>query len=352
MPIGCATHTYTITDRDGGTVTGSGLLTDVQYNRVLNDASTAQVVIGVSGPDCCAELGSVRSWRHTLNIYRNDDFMWSGQITNVDWGYDKVTVSATDIIGLLDRRVPHQDFVYTSTDLVDIAEDLIEDGLAPDDPGHTVTKVAQSGVTGGRSYNRNIGQTADHLRDLADTGMDFVAVGNNIVLLPDDFCEVVGRLSDEDLPEGVTVTEDGAALATRWIVAGSEASGSVGVAGGVHPYYGLLEQYVELTSITDQASADAAAAAKLKASLPVPTVIDTQNITLSPTANVDMLSLVPGWCLDITTSITCRDITQRLKITGLQVSEDGGTGDTPGQERILVQVVAAGGDETEDLVSI
>jgi hypothetical protein len=340
MPVGCATHTYSITDRDGGFVTASGTLTDVQYNRVLNDASTAQVTIGVSGPNCCAELGAVRSWRHYLNIYRGGDFMWSGPITNVDWGWDSVTVDAVDIIGLLDRRVPHQDFSFTGTDLTEIARQLIEDGLAPDDPGHTVTVIGPAGITGGRAYSQNIGQTADHLRDLADTGIDFTAVGNNIVILPDDFCDVVGRLSDEDLPEGVTVTEDGAALATRWIVAGSDSSGAVGVAGGPHPYYGLLEQYVEQTSITDQSSADQAAAAKLRASLPVPTVIDTQNITLAPTANVDVSQLVPGWCLDITSTATCRDITQRLKITGLQITEDGGSGDTPGQESIKVQVAA------------
>jgi hypothetical protein len=344
MTVGCETHSYNITDREGGMVTASGVLTDVAYSRVLDDASTAQVVIGVSGAACCAELANIRTWRHCLNIFRGDQFMWSGPITGVDWSFDSVTVNATDIIGLLDRRVPHQDFTFTGTDLTDIARQLIEDGLAPDDPGHTVTVIGASGVLGGREYDKDIGQTADHLRDLADTGMDFTAVGNNIVLLPDDHCEVVGRLSDEDLPEGVTVTEDGAALATRWIVAGSDESGVVGTAGGVDAYYGLLEVYTEQTSITDQASADAAAASRLAVSSASVT-IDTQNVTLSPTANVDVLSLVPGWCLVITTSATCRDISQRLKITGLQVSEDGGNGDTPGQERILVQVAASGAEE-------
>lgn len=341
MPVGCASHSYSITHRSGGFVTASGVLTSVQYNRVLDDNSTARITIGVSGADCCTELGNLRTWAQTLNIYRGDAFMWSGPITNVDYGFDEVTVDATDIIGLLDRRVPHQNFTFTGTDIADIAAALIEDGLAPDDPGHTVTVIGPSGVTGGRAYSQNIGQTADHLRDLADTGIDFTAVGNNIVILPDDHCDVVGRLADEDLPEGLTVTEDGAALATRWVVAGSESSAAVGTAGGADAYYGLLERYTEQTSITDQASADAAAAAKLRASSSAPVFIDTQSVTLSPTANVNVADLVPGWCLDITSDSTCRTITQRLKITGLQVTEDGGNGDTPGQERILVQVAAS-----------
>lgn len=343
MAVGCGTHTFSVTDRDGGIVVGgsTGTLLEVEWNRVLDDASTARVTVGVTGPGCCDQLGNVRAWRQWLNVYRNDEFVWAGPITNVAWSYDRVIIDATDLIGLLDRRVPHQDFSFDDTDLTEVARQLIEDGLQPDDPGHTVTVIGAAGITGGREYAQNIGQTADHLRDLADTGIDFTAVGNNIVILPEDHCDVVGRLSDEDLPEGLTVTEDGAALATRWVVAGSAESGAVGTAGGVDDYYGLIEQYTEQTSITTQAAADAAAQAKVDVSTTA-TVLDTQNITLAPTANVDVASLVPGWCLDITTSITCRTITQRLKITGLQVSEDGGSGDTPGQERILVQVAASG----------
>lgn len=336
MAVGCSTHAYTITDRSGAHIADSGDVLDVEYTRLLNDTSAATVSIGVSGPDCCGQLGQIRSWRHMLNIFRGGQFMWSGFITNIDWQGDRVIVSATDIIGLLDLRVPHQDMTFANTDLVEIARQLVEDGLAPEDPGHVTTVMGMSGTTGGRAYLKNIGQTADHLRDLADTGIDFTAVGSNIVILPDQFCEVVGRLSDEDLPEGLTVSEDGAMLATRQIVAGDEDSDVVGTAGGTNSYYGLLERYEEQTTITDQASADAAAAAKLSASLTVPVFIDTQDVTLNPNANVSVHQLVPGWCVDITSDYTCRPISQRLKITGLQISENGE------QERITVQVSATG----------
>jgi hypothetical protein len=343
MALGCTeTHTYTITDRGGGAIASSGVLTYVQWSRIINDSSTASVKIAVSGEDCCAELGNVRSWRQLLNIYRGGVFVWSGFIVNVDWKFDEVVVDAIDIIGLMDRRVPHQSFNFTDTDVADIAEALIEDALAPDDPGHTVTVIGPSGVLGGRTYDVNVGQSADHLRDLADTGIDFTAVGNNIVILPDDFCEVVGRLSDEDMPEGLSVAEDGASLATRVIVAGSEQSDALGVAGGVNAYYGLLERYVEQNNISTQAAADAAAQARLASSLGVPTFIDTKEVTLAPTANVELARLVPGWCLDITTDGTCRTISQRLKITGIQVTEDGGSGGTGSQEKVTVQVASTG----------
>lgn len=342
MPVGCSTHTFTIVDRDGGLVVSSGDLLNVEYNRLLNDSSTAKIVIGVTGPQCCNDLGNLRSWRHLLNLYRGNEFMWSGFITRVDWSFGQCEVRAVDIIGLLDRRVPHQAFTFVDTDITQIAATLADDGLAPDDPGHTTTVVGASGVTGGRTYELAVGQVADHLRDLADTGLDFTAVGNNIVILPDAFADVVGRLSDEDMPEGVTVTEDGASLGTRQIVAGSQAGTPVGIAGGVNPYYGLLEIYTEQTTMTDQAAADAAAAAKLKSNLGVPVYIDTQNVTLAPTANIDVAKLVPGWCVDISTDSTCRSITQRLKITGLSITEDGGSDTAPGGERVVLQVAATG----------
>ena len=342
MPVGCSTHTFSIVDRDGGLVVGTGNLLNVEYNRLINDSSTGQIVIGVNGVQCCEQLGNVRSWRHLLNIYRGEEFMWSGFITKVDWSFDQCMVKAVDIIGLLDRRVPHQAFSFNETDITDIAAALVDDGLAPDDPGHTTTVIAPAMVLAGRAYELAVGQTGDHLRDLADTGLDFTAVGNNIVILPDGFADVVGFLSDEDLPEGVTVTEDGASLGTRQIVAGSEAGTPVGIAGGVNAYYGLLEVYTEQTTLADQAAADAAAAAKLKSNLGVPVYIDTQNVTLAPTANISVAKLVPGWCVDISTDSTCRKITQRLKITGLTISEDGGSDDQPGGEHVVLQVAATG----------
>lgn len=340
MALGCATHGYTITDRDGGHVAASGLLTEVQYSRVLNDVSDARVSIGVEGDGCCDQLGNIRSWRHWLNIFRNGVFVWSGPIISVAWTLDEVRVAAVDLVGLLDRRVVHNLLTFTNVPVSTIAAALIADGFAPDDPGHTTTVVAPTPALGGRTYQPWIGQTADHLRDLSETGMDFTAVGANIVILPDDFGDVVGRLSDDDLPEGLTVAEDGASLATRQVVAADEDTGFVGIAGGVNPYYGLLEVYSEQNTLKTLNDANQAAQAKLAGTLAVPVFIDTQNVTLAPTAPVSIEQLVPGWCLDITSAATCRVITQRMKITGLQVTENGVS------EKVVVQV-AAMGDELE-----
>lgn len=338
--LGCAADYHAvIADRGGAILANLETVTELEFTRVLNDASTGRVIV-VPDLDCCERLGKVRSFRTWLHIYRNSAYVWGGPVLTAEWGVGQVEINAADIIAVLNRRTPHESRTFKNTDLTEIATWLIEDGLFPDDPGHTVEVLAESGVSGAREYTQDIGQTGDHLGDLADSGLDFTAVGNSILLLPDDWSASVGQLTDADLPDGLSVAEDGTALATRWVVYGAEDSGVKGVAGGVHPYYGLIERSVQDTSIKDSASAQAAAQSRLNASLPVPVYIDTQEVTLSPDTGIDVARIVPGWCVDLATTATCRDIAQRMKITGLHVEADGDG------ESVKVQLgpVSAAGD--------
>lgn len=313
----------------------------MEWLRLLDETSTARVVINPDG-DCCEALGRVRSWRHKLLIYRDGQFVWEGPIITPTWSLGQLEIRAADIGAWLDRRVVHETIQFGGSDLADIATWLIEDAFAPDDPGHQVLKVAPAGVTGGRQYTKDIGQSGDHLRDLAATGLDYTVVGNTIILLPENWLESVGRLSDVDLPEGLEVTEDGTNLATRWVIAGDDEGDVLGEAGSLDAYYGLLERYEEDNSITDDTSATSAARARVRSSLPVPVFIDSQEVTLSPEAAIDVPRLVPGWCLDVTSTLTCRTVTQRMKIVGLKVTEEGGTSDQPGTEKVQIQLAAAG----------
>lgn len=319
---GCGTHTAFVVDRDGAIVSDLSVLVIVEWRRILDDVSGARVRVIPDG-DCCEQLGNVRTWRHRLVIARDGQHVWDGPIIQAEWRDGQVDLFASDFLVFLDRRVPHESITFTNADLTDIASWLIEDGFAPDDPGHTVEVMGRSMVEGGREYTQDIGQTGDHLRDLAESGIDYTAVGSKILLLPETWSASVGTLTDEDMPEGMVVVEDGSALATRWIVHGNEDSGIKGEWGGADAYYGLLERSVEDTSITTDVSATAAARSRRNASLPVPVFLASEEVTLSPDAAVDVATLVPGWCVDVSTNATCRDLTQRMKILGVKVVEDG-----------------------------
>jgi len=343
--VGCGSHTGQIIDRDGAVVTDLNVLTSVEWTRVLDDVSTANVGVIPDG-DCCESLGNVRTWRHRLVISRDGEVVWDGPVIRVEWRQGQVSVFALDITAWLDRRVPHQDFAFADTDLTVIAEELIEDAFAPDDPGHTVTVIGQSGIEGGREYTAGDGQTGDHLRDLADTGLDYTAVGSTIILLPEDFEDSVGMLTDADMPSGLVVAEDGSLLATRVVVHGSEASGVVGEAGGTDTYYGLLERSVDEDSITTDTAAASSARAIRAANFPVPLFLATEEITLSPDAAVEVAALVPGWCVDIASNVTCRPLAQRLKIIGVKVEESGTEGESV---QVVLAPLSSLGDNTEGI---
>lgn len=323
--LGCdALYQARILDRGGAVLLDADVLTRVEYGRLLNGASGARIVVD---PDmgCCGQIGEVRSWRHQLVIYRNGRIMWSGPVAVADWSSGQVEIDALDLWGLLTRRVPHADITFDQADSTEVARWLIDDGLAPDDPGHTVAVAALAGVRTVREYTEDVGQSGDHLVELTESGgIDATVVGSTFVLLPDDWSESVGTLTDADLPDGLSVVEDGEAVVTRWVVHGPDGSGIKAVAGGEHPYYGLIERVVQDTSVQDQTGADAAARSRLAASLPAPVYVDSQQVTLSPDAGVDLGRLVPGWCVDVATTATCRNIVQRLKLMGLRVVVDGG----------------------------
>lgn len=336
---GCGSHSAVVLDRGGATVATVDVLVEVEWNRVLDGISTARAVIQPDG-DCCNRLGRIGSWRNRLVIFRDEQYVWDGPITDISWSLGQVEIQAEDVLVWLDDRVPHENRTFTNVDLTEPAVWLIEDGFAPDDPGHTVQVIGKAGITGSRSYSAGIGQSGDHLRQLAEAGIDFTAIGSKILLLPETHMASVGRLSDADLPEGLQVSEDGKSLVTRWVVAGSEESGVVGSDGGTDPYYGLHERYVEMSEITDVDSAVQAATARRRSTSAVPVFVDTQQVTISPLAAINVPSLVPGWCLDVTSASTCRQVSQRLKITGVKVTETGGDDDSPGTESVQVQVAA------------
>lgn len=332
------TYAVRVVDRFGAVVADANTLTTVEWTRVLNDTSTARVVVKPDG-DCCAEMGNIRTWGHSLYIYRNGNPVWTGPILAVDWRFGEVEINAGDISAWLARRVPHQNKTLDNTDIADIAQFLIDDGFMPDDPGHAVNIIASSGVKGGRTYTLNVGQTLDHLMDLADSGIDWTVLGDQFIILPDNWNQSIGNLTDGDMPQGLIVAEDGTSLITRWVVAGGTNHDQVGEAGGTSVFYGLLERYTEQTSVVDPIAATAAAQARLAASNVAPVFIDTQEVTIAPDAPINVDTLTPGWSLDIATISTCRDISQRLKITGLKVLMD-----ESGVEKVQVQVAISGAD--------
>lgn len=328
MAVGCANHHAQVLDRTGAVVCEADSLTQVDWGRMLSDTASARAFIVPQG-DCCQRAANIRTMRHRLVIWRGGRPVFDGPIQTVEWSADGVSLTAYDWSSLLDRRLPHSDMDFINTDLCDIAAAMVSDALLPDDPGLSVEVVASSNVYGDRSYRIDVGRSLDHLRDLADTGMDWTVAGSRILLMGDSFCYSIGSLSDNDFPQGLRVVEDGGALVSRWVMWAGPQGTIKASSGGLHDYYGLLEsvhdalapQDLGAASVLDQTSADAAVASLLASSLPAPVFIDTGAGPLAPTAPVEVSSLVPGYCLQISSVATCREVTAVQKIFEVRVSE-------------------------------
>lgn len=341
-PLGCAaSYQVAIMDRDGDRQLGE--LVDVSaldYTRVLDDTSTAKVVVPFQGPDCCKLLSGVNDWCNQLAVWRNTDtLVWQGPITYLDYGRDDTIIDASDITAWLFKRRIRELLDFTATgegaaDLVAIAERLVRHGLAPDDPGVVdFLLTVASGVTGQRQYKPNSAYVGDALAELARTGIDFVAIGRRLILAGEIPIATLAGFSDDDFLGEIRVIKDGRAAVTDATVVGKGTIGRASTAGAC----GLLEVLVNEEEILDQDSTDVEARSLVAGGYPTPLIVHVPDGSqLAPNAPVGINDLIPGVQVPVTTSQTCRVVAANLRLQRLSVSY-GDAG-----EAVRVTLVPAG----------
>lgn len=329
--LGCnPSYELLITSRCGRNTIAA--LTDfnrLTWGRRLDDISQASVTLP---GDCCGKLADVRSWANELHIIRDGDEVWSGPITVQPNCRSGVTIIAYDFLAWLGKRVVRIARCYdpqcggAATDPVLIADQLIRDGLLPDDPCllDFLTTIP-GGTAQDRNYEANSAYVIDSLRDLARGGLDFTAIGRRIVVMPEG--HGLGRtalLSCDAFGGDVCSTEDGLAAATRAVVTGKAADGTTvvsGSAGGVDPFFGLLEVLHNDDTIRTEFAADAQAAGLVRSGNPPPLLVQPpQGSALSPEAPVCINELVPGVEVPVVMDCTCREVSQMMRLTQLDVT--------------------------------
>lgn len=318
----CRADSYRVIVRDR---TGPEIIeldfTQLDWDRRLDDVSEATVQVPSS---CCGKLGDVWPWRHELAVSRDGDEEWAGPIQVIaNCANGGIVLKAKDMLSWLDHRVIHNDHDWTALPgigAVAAAIELIQDGFTPDDPN--VLKYLEGfgvGVVGGRSYLANSKYVMDALRDLAKGSVDFTVIGRRIVIMESGY--VLGKtplLTCEHFAGDVCTSVDGEATVTRAVVTGV---GVTGTAGGVDPYFGLLERLVDDQRIGRQTTADGQAAGLLLGTNPPPVLIQSpQGFGLAPDAPVCLSDLVPGVTVPVSVNCTCRTALQDMRLNTLSVS--------------------------------
>lgn len=328
-PLGCAeSYQVAVMDRDGDQQIGELVdVSSLEWSRVIDDTSTAKVVVPFQGPDCCALLGKINDWCNSLAIWRNaETLVWQGPITYLDYGRDDTIIDAQDITAWLFKRRIRELIDFTATglgakDLTTIAETLVRHGFAPDDP-HVLDFLltVASGITGERQYKANSGYVGDALVELGRTGIDFVAIGRRLILAGEIPIARLAGLTDDDFLGEIRVIKDGRAAVTDATVVGKGVVGRAAVdpPGGV---CGLLEVLVNEEEILDQESADAEAESLVAGGYPTPLILNVPDGSqLDPRAPVGINDLIPGVLIPVTSSQTCRTVAANLRLQRLNVT--------------------------------
>lgn len=292
----------------------------VQWARVQDDYSEARVDLPA---ECCGDLDKVRSWAHELHIARNGEEVWCGPVTVDSNCRSGNTIVARDMLWWLARRVIHNDHTSTAQGAVSIARDLIIDGYEPDDPGVLpYLDTAGVGIISDRSYLANSKYVLDVLKDLSQGSIDFTAIGRRIVVRPQG--AVLGRtalLNCDHFQGDVCVSDNGLQTVTRSVFTGDGTV--VGEAGGVDPFFGLVETLTNDTAITSNATAASQARAQVAAGNPPPVLVQPPDSgALSADAPVCISELVPGVIVPVVLDCVCRPVAQDMRLSKLTVRWD------------------------------
>jgi hypothetical protein len=339
--LSCGTPSVYVTDRCGERtlyeVTG---ISELAWGRVIDESSEAAVAISLSGDAdmaCCQGIGDTRSWAHGLVIHRDGERVWEGPIVDIGENRDQAVITARDVTAWLDVRTTHTPINHAGNpvDLSLIAAEVIISALEPDDPCiQPYVFVNGSGVTAEKELAPNEEYAGDVLRELARSGLDYTTIGRRILIGPDVGGIYPGggvafaHLLDEHFVGGLTILEAGLEAGTRWIVKGD---GVTGIAGGIDPYYGLIEQIAKEDGVQQQSLVNASAQSRLAATNPPPLYIDTgQGFGLDPAAPVCIEDLIPGRLLAVTARDHCRQVTEAMRLVAVNVRYTEQAGETVG----------------------
>lgn len=371
MPIDCVSkHTAFIFDR-GGTqrLFPVKSMAEVRWNRVRDDISEANIKIAAKR---CFEqeetLSQIEPHRHELVLYRGQQRVWEGPITRIGMDSQQMEIHANDVVHYLSRTamVAAYDNAYPNTDFaIDRIRTIIEaemgrkeaaeSFLYPDLPGYNFVdrivyhQTPTDAMTSRKTprYHKTVWEEIDEMA--AKGGIDYTVVGRAMHIW--DTSKTLGSTrtaTQADFNGQIKATAYGMDLATRAIVTDGE--GNYGEAGGIDPYYGLVENletaYDETEGVDPPTSAEMTSQAlrNLNGRNPVPTVLRVpDNSSINPAGIFTIDDLVPGVRIPLRAKILIRTFNQDQKLDKMTVVE------SPDSEKIsIVMSPANQPDEPEE----
>lgn len=370
----CVTHhTAMIYDRGGRRQVGP--LLDLSYTKWERDRDdTSEGEVRVQGDSCSKQrdfLEGLRTHRHELAIFRDNERVWEGPLHRITVNRNDVRLIAHDCFEYLNGTPLTKEWSNAFPNITEVTTRLeqiiryelttsrqqvpVGGGAAITVPAweqldppvnlidhlkvhHWPNEARTSAVT--KAFEMTVGE---HIRNMArQAGVDFTMLGRALHLW--DTSRSIGRinqLSDENFMANVIVTEYGADHAQSSYVIGND--GVYGDAVNVEnlDYYGpwttIFTSYNEEgTEAPEQSELRSQATRNLSGRSPAPVEVripDNSSIIL--TDSLQLKHLVPGVQVQLNATLNARPLDQLQKIDHVQVIE------TPAGEQIKVTLTPA-----------
>lgn len=361
-------------------------LSKVTYSRERSQITGASVTL--SARSCAGQrdfILQIAAMRHELVIYRGAERVWEGPILEVRWFRNRVEIVAHDVLEYPNRTPLTQDWPnedgggqrYMTERVRDIlTHELTTPYLADvgiggvpevisiprwetiDPPTNLLphldvrSSVGPSGILTRSSTLAFEMTVVEHLRNLAEGGLDFAAVGRRIIVW--DSAMPLGQIrtvTDADFYGELQVIASGSEHAAVAHISATRdeeedpsnpAPPSVGNAGAPDPFYGVWTRLVSLSSeegndTPSQMELNTQARRQLVGRNPVPTEIivpDGGGVRLSD--GLRMSDLIPGVLIPVRATMNLRPVAQMQTLDKVTVTE------TPGVESVQLTLSPAG----------
>jgi hypothetical protein len=303
--LGCGDADAVIVARDDWTVGLRRLGKDLiagSFDRRLNDVSEATVQIS----DCYTGMEIV-PWEHALLLSWDGEFVWGGPIIEVSDDESGIgVIHARDVMEWMRHRKIRDDYssIGAPADVTTIFLDLINNGFGQDPSVAYGISSALTTITAEREYRSGrSGYVYDAIVELATTGIDWTVLLDVITCGDVEISTTpIGVLNHQHLLNKPAISRSGLDQANFVTVVGSgrgyydDYLSGLAQDAGSQATYGLLDLIEDEPAIEDQISLDANAQTRLDLRLSTP--IKVGDITLGPTAPLNVSDLVPGAVLD------------------------------------------------------
>lgn len=307
------------------------------FTRNIDQTSVASVeckLYGADGTNCCdALVNVVGGWSCCeLEIWRDGMLAWAGPMTVPQWSYGKITFQAEDLSAWWRRRIIRNDIRAVNEDLSVIFEQVHAEAMRYEAVFGFTVVAPLTGVLGTRTILGIDDKYASEVIDeLSRTGIDWTVIGRSvlvgagnvpaapIVLLRDEDFTTGGEGGDaEDEGGGGPIVDwAGDLYASRVVLRGANNLRAVAEVPDDEKVCGLVERVFNEESIEDQASLDAAAAARLETTKNPWRILNTEGTVLKCGSPVEFKELIPGARVRIATNVACRPIVADFRLAGI-----------------------------------